>query len=77
MNILKDLHNFSYKEKSYEIKYFFGGDWVVTANLLGLKCANSKSPCLYCTKRKKEFGKLDAKFQRRDLKFQKECLSKI
>jgi hypothetical protein len=76
MNILNELKEFSYKEKTYNIKYFLGGDWVAMANLLGLKMANGKYPCLWCTKHKDEFGKLNAKFLSRNKKLQCECLLK-
>jgi hypothetical protein len=75
MKILKELHSFTFKNEKYEIKYYFGGDWVVTANLLGIKGAISKFPCLWCTKNKADFGKPDIKSTRRTMQFQKQCLN--
>jgi hypothetical protein len=59
MSIIKDFKNISHKDRNFGINYFFGGDWAVTASLLGIKAANCKFPCLWCIKAKNQFGTLE------------------
>jgi hypothetical protein len=75
-SIIKNLKRISYNEKEYNVEYFFGGDWVVTACLLGIKGANSKYPCLWCLKGKHQFGDLKLFSRRRNLKLHRTLLSK-
>jgi hypothetical protein len=47
------------RDKNLKIVYYYGGDWKMLANSLGIQCANSRYPCVWCKCCKDEFYRLD------------------
>ena len=45
---LKDLKNVKVEELFYDIKFYFSADYKMMLNILGMKSANSNSPCIWC-----------------------------
>lgn len=70
---------YSYESKPIEIITYFGGDYKVLLNVLGLKSANSNYPCILCKVHKKELHNVLAKedIQYRSYQEQHEFLNKI
>ena len=48
MGELKQLRTICFREKTYELEYYFGADLKLALIISGLKSANSQWPCLYC-----------------------------
>jgi hypothetical protein len=56
MKSIKNIKSFNFKNKKYEVEFFFGADWVFMAEVLGIQHANSDYPCLFCICAKLEFA---------------------
>ena len=55
-------------KKIVQIVFYQGGDWKMLANSLGIKCANSKYPCVWCKCPKEEFWNLNKEYSIYDRK---------
>ena len=49
-SVLKDamIPNIEYQGKTFDVRYFFGGDLKFILSCLGMKAANSRNSCIYC-----------------------------
>ncbi len=47
-NKLKNLKNVEVDEVFNDIKFYFSADYKMMLNILGMKSANSNSPCIWC-----------------------------
>ena len=55
-------------KKRVKLVYYLGGDWKMLANTLGIMCANSKYPCVWCKCGKEDFYDLDKEYSISDAK---------
>jgi hypothetical protein len=68
INEIEKLTTLTVRNRELKLVYYYGGDWKMLANSLGIMCANSKYPCVWCKCSKEEFYRTDLEWSIVDTK---------
>lgn len=56
LDMIRNLKNITFENKTYKIEYFLGGDLKFLALALGINASNGDYPCIWCKSLKSSFA---------------------